>query len=351
MGNNKDLLTAGLDLLTQRLPEDWSARFDDAELRAPDIRVDATIVISAPDGRSVRIAVEAKRRFEPRDALVAAGIAARLSGLPLLVVSTFLSPGTRERLLEAEVNWVDLAGNTRLVLSEPGLFVSTEGLKRRPGTTKRPARTLKGVSAGRVVRTLLTSRLPINLSELASRARVDPGYVSRVLELLDTWALLERERRGPVVKVDRGRLVRRWAEEAPLRTRGEIGFYLEPRGLNVFLDSLGQRMARYALTGSFAAQRYAPIASPRLAHLYVADNLSMAAQELELRPAETGANVQLILPRDETIVTTASQADDGLVYVNPVQAVVDLLTSPGRGPAEGEELLRWMLGREDAWFD
>ena len=117
------------------------------------------------------------------------------------------------------------------------------------------------------------------------------------------------------------------------------------------MDRLRLGEVKYALTGSLAAQRLAPSASPRLAQVYVTDDLPKAAAELELKPAESGANVQLILPRDVTVVSTACEADDGLVYVRPVQAAVDLLTSPGRGPAEGEELLRWMSGRHDAWFD
>ena len=351
MGNDIDLINAGLDVLRERLPRGWNAEIDALESRIVDVGVDATIVIQAPDGRSSKIAVEAKTRFEPRDALFVSSIASRLAGVPMLVVSAFLSKGARERLLEAALNWIDLTGNTRLTLEEPGLFITTEGATRRPGTTKRPARSLKGVSAGRVVRALLTTRLPINLSDLASRADADPGYVSRVLELLDSWALLEREPRGPVTEVDRPRLVRRWAEDAPLRTRGEIGTFLEPRGLRAFLDRLEPRKARYALTGSLAAQRLASVASPRLAQVYVTGDPYKIADKLHLKSAESGANVQLIFPRDRTVVSTAREAEDGLVYVQPVQAVLDLLTSPGRGPAEGEELLRWMQGREDAWFD
>jgi hypothetical protein len=136
-----------------------------------------------------------------------------------------------------------------------------------------------------------------------------------------------------------------------LKTRGAIKTLLEPRGLQAFLERLRQSETRYALTGSLAAQRFASVASPRLGQAYVTDDLDFAAGELRLRPVESGANVQLIRPRDETIVNAARKAGDGIVYVQPVQAALDLLTSPGRGPAEGEELLRWMEGREDVWVE
>lgn len=40
---------------------------------------------------------------------------------------------------------------------------------------------------------------------------------------------------------------------------------------------------------------------------------------------------------------------DGVWYAAPSQIAADLLTSPGRGPAEGEELIEWMFAHEGAW--
>ena len=314
--------------------------------------MDAVLELSAPDGRRAQIAVEAKTRFEPREALIAGSIAGSLGGLPLIVVSTFLSEATRERLGELGLNWLDLSGNVRLALPDPALFIQTQGARRRPNDSRRGARSLKGQSAGRVVKALLVARPPIGSSDLAAQADVDPGYVSRILDLLVREALVEREPRGPVTEVDRYRLVRRWAEDAPLETRGRTGVYLEPRGISLLIQRLGSAPPTlgYAITGSLAAERWAPVAVTRLAQLYVRSTPSDAAQDLGLRSVEAGANVQLIEPRDGSILEAATLADDGLTYVTPLQAAVDLLSSPGRGPAEGEELLNWMLSQgEEVW--
>jgi hypothetical protein len=40
---------------------------------------------------------------------------------------------------------------------------------------------------------------------------------------------------------------------------------------------------------------------------------------------------------------------DGIWYAAPSQVAADLLTSPGRGPAEAEELINWMRLNEEAW--
>ena len=69
---------------------------------------------------------------------------------------------------------------------------------------------------------------------------------------------------------------------------------------------------------------------------------------LGLRPAESGANVLIVEPGDD-YVFEGSEEIQGLRYAAPSQVAADLLTSPGRGPAEGEALLEWMKGNEEAW--
>lgn len=49
------------------------------------------------------------------------------------------------------------------------------------------------------------------------------------------------------------------------------------------------------------------------------------------------------------VCSTALLKRDGVWYAAPSQVAADLLTSPGRGPAEGEELIGWMMSNEDKW--
>jgi hypothetical protein len=350
LSDGTSLTQRGLRVLEARLPPRWRAAWQKLASKRNDVWYDGMLRITAPDGRRASLAVEAKSRIEPRDALRIAGLAARLENTPLLVLSPFLSEATRGRLREASLNWLDLTGNVRLVLPDPGVFVETEGARKQPAGGERPARSLKGVSAGRIVRALLAVSPPVGVRDLAQRAGIDAGYVSRVLELLNDAALVERGPRGQVERVDRARLLRRWAADAPLEKRGEQAVFLEPRGLSALMERLKSAgVLTYAVTGSLAAQRWAPVAPPRLAQVYVDADLLAAAAKLELRPTESGANVQLIRPRDDAVFEASKAGEDGLTYASPVQVAADLLTSPGRGPAEGEELLRWMAEREEPW--
>jgi hypothetical protein len=182
---------------------------------------------------------------------------------------------------------------------------------------------------------------------LAARAQVDAGYASRILALLEAEALVARSGRGRIEQVDWVRLLRRWAQDAPFESRGHIVSLLEPRGLSVLLDRLGKSSIRYTVTGSLAGAKIAPIAPPRLAMVYVTDARA-AAEQLGLRTVDSGANVLLIEAKDDGVFERA-EVKEGVSYAAPSQVAADLLTSPGRGPAEGEELISWMLAHEEAW--
>ena len=165
--------------------------------------------------------------------------------------------------------------------------------------------------------------------------------------MLDREDLVERNPRGRILKVEWDRLLRRWAQDVPFESRGQASSYLEPRGLPALLGRLPPSRLRYVITGSLAASRLAPIAPPRLATLYV-ESLDRAAEEWSLRPAEAGGSVVLVLPTDDWVFAGAEEFE-AIKYAAPSQVAADLLTSPGRGPAEAEELFRWMTVNEEKW--
>jgi hypothetical protein len=77
-------------------------------------------------------------------------------------------------------------------------------------------------------------------------------------------------------------------------------------------------------------------------------DIERVAEDLRLRLADAGANVILAEPFDTVVFDRRTQRDE-IYYAAYSQVAADLLTSPGRGPSEGEELIRWMEAHEDAW--
>jgi len=338
------LTRAGLRELRRRLPPGWSVGDPDILSKEPDVAVD----LVAPDGRTTVLEVTTRARVDPKDvASLAAPTRAASRRASTLLVSRYLSASTRARLLEAALGYLDLSGNVRLAVSEPGLFVETQGAAEDPDRKERPARSLRGAKAGRIVRALVESKAPPGVRELAARTQLDPGYVSRVVALLDTEALVTRVGRGRLQTVDWPALLRRWAQDAPLASRGQSRTFLEPRGLSALTRRLGAFEGQYAVTGGLAAAAFAPIAPPRLTTIWMRDAEDVATQ-LGMRPAESGANVLLLEPHDDLVFDGAVQRD-GMWYAAVSQVAADLLTSPGRGPSEGEELIGWMQEHEESW--
>ena len=340
LGNK--LLDEGLRELRRRLPPGWVVS------AAPTHRGDSTTnaALAGPDQSMGPLRLAARGNVEPRD-VAALADDARASGTPTAIVSRYLSVSTRDRLKERGLGFLDLTGNVRLVLSSPALWIETQGVDKDPNRQERGARSLRGAQAGRLVRALVDAAKPLGVRDLAAATSIDPGYVSRVLSFLDAETLVTRAARGRLDTVDWPALLRRWASDAPVPSRGRVTTWLDPRGLGALTKRLSTAEVPYAITASLAASRLAPVAPPRLATLWTWDADATAAA-LGLRPADAGANVMLIEAPDDSPFVGASEVE-GLRYAAPSQVVVDLLGSPGRGPAEAEALITWMREHEGVW--
>lgn len=327
--------------LETKLPRGWRPQLRlERSNSAPESRPDGTIDITSPDGVKARLVFEAKTRVFPRDVDALKSRLERYSSGPYLIVARFLTPSTRRRLQEENVNYVDTTGNVRLVLERPGVYLEAVGADTDPFPADEPGRSLRGPKAGRIVRALCDFPAPLSISDLATKAGVDVSYASRMVEWLAREALLTRAARGPVESVRQAEMVRRWAEDYEVLKSNDARSFLDPRGLENFIKRLRESRFRYAITGSLAAARIAPIAPSRLAMVYVEDP-ERAGAALNLRAAETGANVMLLAPFDP-VVFERTWKDGSTTFVAPSQAAVDLLTSPGRAPAEAEAILEWM---------
>ena len=342
-----------LDELRSRLPETW--RVEVVEERAYAPGPDAVVRVVGPDEQASILTMEVKSRLDPKDAepLVSRFEMRRWrdGDATPVVVARFLGERTRERLRTLGAGYIDLTGNMYLRLNAPAVAIERAGADKDPEPTQRPARSLKGAKAGRLVRTLTDFLPPLGIREIAKIAQIDPGYVSRLLALLERDDYIGREPRGPVNRVDWPNLLRAWTRDYSLDSSNLATAYLQPRGLPALLDALrqqeGEEALTYAISGSLAAARRAPIAPARLGVVYV-ERLDEAAGKLGLLPAETGANVLLVEPFD-SVVFERTVLDEGLRYVAPSQIVADLLTSSGRGPEEAEALIEWMLSHEEVW--
>ncbi len=343
------LLREAAEAILRRLPPSWKLY----ELAIPEPGPDAIFRVRAPDGDESAIIVEVKAQVAPRDIsrlvtqFQSYATKTETEAAAFLLVAPYLSARARELLDDAGVAYVDQTGNVRLAIEQPALYIERTGAGSNPFREDRPLRSFKGPAAGRVVRALCDFIPPYGVRELANRSRTPAATVSRVVALLDRDAIVTKDSRGRVVAVDWRALIRRWTQDYSLMSSNRTQTYLEPRGLPQLLSKLRANPLQYAVTGSLAGAAKAPIAAPRLATLYVEDPVSAAAT-LGLRPAESGANIVLAEPFDRVVFDRCWEQDN-IRFSALSQVAADLLTSPGRGPSEGEELLKWMEGHERDW--
>ncbi len=354
------LLDAAVSQLRSTLPASWNVGVGNWAVSGqdptrPPTQTDPLLEIQGPQEQGgASLMVEPKRVLTPRDAeRLFSGTARRYRQLnpspPVLVVAPWLSTRTCAALAADDINYLDLTGNVRISLENPPLFIISTGASRDPAPTDRGKARVRGPKAGRLVRFLIDVAPPYNVTQVAAATQLAPGYASRLLQALDSEALIERERRGQVSSVDVPGLIRRWTEGYDVLKTNGASSYVAPNGPKSILEQFAQSSmpSAVAVTGSFAAVRLAPVAGPALLIAYCAD-VDAVATQLGLLPADRGSNVVLLHPFDP-VVWEGTTTDDGVTYVATAQIAIDCLTGNGRMPSEGEALLSWMEEDESRW--
>jgi hypothetical protein len=333
--------------LQSRLPSTW--RLQEIPRRPEEGRgPDAFWELRGPDGTTTVLSVQVARYLEPRSVshLLEFLTTSAPDGQPF-VVTSFAGSRTRELLIKGNAGYADATGSLRLSLQSPAVFIDVPGTEKNPWGDTRPVHSLKGPAAGRIVRALCDFRPPYGIIELAQRSHTPAASVSRVVSLLVRDALITRGPRNAVALVDWQGVLRRWTQDYAVLRSNRVKNALEPRGLDALLGKLKQADIQHAVTGSLAAAHVAPYAAARLAIIYV-PRTAEAMERLSLRPVDAGTNVLLAEPFDP-VVFDRTTVQDGVTYAALSQVAADLLTSPGRGPAEGAQLLEWMEAHEDEW--
>lgn len=339
---NTKFLKEALD----RFPAGWSHGPFEAKSTAFDGAVD----LYAPNGRTARFIFETKRSVEPRDV---ERVATQLSRLPPgahpLLLAPYLSPRSRDLLRKRGISHVDETGN--VWIAADSIYIECLGSVRGPvardaraGEERTMRRSLRGPSTARVVRYLCDGVGPPRVRTIAAATGVDPGSVSRILQLLEREAFVRREKRA-IVDVDWKSLIVRWGEDLAKDRVSES--FLAPRGIDHASVLLRSVSFPYALTGSSAAAAIAPAASPSALDVYVED-MDSAAKSLALHDSDGLGNVRLIEAFDPVVFDRTIERA-GVVLAAPSQIAADLVTLPRRSADELAALLEWMERHAHEW--
>lgn len=340
--SGSELLEATREQVVALLPAGWSAVTAAVDEERPDLALE----IQAPDGTKALLVVEAKSALEPKLVAEAADQLKRFGGWPI-VAAPFLSSRTRDLLADAGIGYLDMTGNVLIRVDRPAIFIRTSGQERNPWSGERPGRSLRGAKAAAIVRLLCESLGELTVTQIAGSTKTDTGYVSRVLEVLERDALIERVPRGTIRRVAWEGLIRRWTVDYSVLKSNAAFSYVDPRELSRLPARFEKVTLRYALTGSFAVPTGIQVSPPRLLMAYVDDPTSIA-EALSLKPTSTSPNVFLLKPFGDVVYERTIRRG-GITCVAASQLAADLLTGPGRMPEEAEGWLGWMRKNEWMW--
>jgi hypothetical protein len=272
--------------------------------------------------------------------------AAGRSAIPLVAVP-FMGPVGRDRCKAAGVAWLDLSGNA-LILA-PGIHVRIEGQPNRFKRQGRPSSAFAPKSA-RIARWLLMHPHQSMLQqEIARATSMDKGFTSRIIARLEQDGLIDREPDGSIRPRDPGLLLDTWHEDYDFLKHQIIPGHVPARSgdelLGQVVSVLRAEQVQHAATGLAAAWLMSGFAGFRLVTIYVADRqASRLLGHLGFREEERGANVWLVVPRDEGVFHGVADRS-AVACVHPVQAYLDLKAQPERASEAAAHLRTSLLNQ------
>lgn len=285
---------------------------------------------------------------------VVALAAERLAGVATLdtiavLVVPFMTPAGAKSAAERALNWLDLSGNAHL-RTDDGLYVHVEGRPNQYAARGRPASPFAPKSSRAAHAMLLDPARWWRQKELAEVTDLDDGHVSRIVRKLADDELLERN--GSRLRPrDPGLMLDAWSDDYRFDRHDVVIGHATGAGIDLARE-LHKRLSGaaiyHAFTGLPAAWALNGFARFRLNTVYVHGDPRRAADEIELRRNERGANVQIVGPDDRGVFLGQRESAD-LPCVSPVQTYLDLKHLPERSDDAARQLrddgLLWHAAR------
>lgn len=321
-----------------RLPELLGDLFggpNDSSLESANRGVDVVA-----DVRGRRWVFEVKSSSRPGVVAAAAdqlAAVAPLDAIRVLVVP-FMTPAGAKAATERSLNWLDLSGNAHL-RTEDGLYVHVEGRPNQYASRGRPSSPFAPKSSRVAHAMLLDPARWWRQKGLAEIADLDDGHVSRIVRRLADDELLDRD--GSEIRPrDPGLLLDAWTDDYRFDRHDIVIGHATGSGVDLARE-LHVRLTRahidHAFTGLAAAWALNGFARFRLNTVYVHGDPREAADAVELRRNERGANVQVVGSDDRGVFLGQRELAE-LPCVSPVQTYLDLGHLPERSDDAARQL-------------
>lgn len=288
--------------------------------------------------------IEMKSNGEKRFVNLFMRKAAMYSGEQCLVfMAPYFSEESAKALKDGKFSYMDLSGNCHILTRRIFLYVSGQANKYIIKKEKKNYLTKSSGAASAIIRTMLNEpQKQWQVTSLARESGRAMGTVSNVKSFLRDKDWIDEDTTEFKLQNIK-ELLYAWAKDYHGRDARSYGYYsLEA------IPELEQEISKWSAThdngavlgGFSAAARYAPVVRYKKVDVYVEPQFfDEFIKDLDLRPVNSGANVVITIPHDETPCMYARMLH-GSYVTSPTQTVLDLLGNAGRGDEAADAIIR-----------
>ncbi|MBT8339544.1 MAG: hypothetical protein KJP07_05980 [Desulfatitalea sp.] len=258
-----------------------------------------------------------------------------------VLAAPYLSPERQALCREAGVYFMDLSGN--IFIAYQSLYIERIGFPNKY-PEKRQRRYPFSDKASLILRELLKDpKRQWGIRELAGKIGLNPGYASRMAKSLSAAGYASQV--GGKLKIRHPKeILDDWVRAYDLKRNEQHRLFMLAPDVDSILRRLREidvpRKVQYALSVQAGAGLVAPHAAYKEVHMYVGDGkgIEFFKKELDLKDADQGANIVLMIPYYRHSAFYDSREIGGLWVVSDIQLYLDLYGYPVRGREQAEHL-------------
>ena len=262
------------------------------------------------------------------------------NAVPVLA-APYMSPEKQALCRDAGINFMDLSGN--VFIAHRSFYLERIGFPNQ-FPEKRQRRDPFSDKASLILREMLKNpKQRWGVRELAEKIGLDPGYVSRMAKSLDESGYAARAK-GKISLRAPQEILDDWVRSYDLKRNEHHRFFLLAPDVKSILGRLREidipPNVGYALSVQAGAGLVAPHAVYKEVHLYLNDPnaIGFFQEALDLKAADQGANLLLMMPFYKHSVFYDCREVEGLRVVSDIQLYLDLYGYPVRGREQAEHL-------------
>lgn len=262
-----------------------------------------------------------------------------------IYVSEFISQRSRDICKEFETGFIDLTGNIYISLDR--LHIEKESA-RSLSRERKDLKNLFSPVSTRIIRKILVGwELPWTTKSLSEMTGASIGLTHKVVKKLTDMGYVDRDNEFKLKVKKPSKLLDDWSNAYQFHQNTITPLYTFQNDLEKLLSDINKTSKnldlQYALTLHSGGRMVAPYVRSNEVHVYIEGTIGDWAGELDLRPVDSGGNINLVKPYDQGVLDDL-QIINGLQVVSNIQLYLDLFNYPKRGREQAEVIRERKIG-------